>query len=109
MSCGKCLRWIFCMKLPVRDHEVSEQKQKYKAIRDTEDGRNFDQPIQISGELTGEPSAMTVGGLASTSIFKKISEWSLPVKKEPKTLFNMSRGEISFFEDDHVLDEFINN
>lgn len=52
---------------------------------------------------------MTLGGLASTSIFKKISEWSLPVKKEPRNLFNMSREEISFFEDDHVIDEFIIN
>lgn len=112
MSCIKCLRWIFCIKLPVKEQEDEKIYHRYDH-RDYQDQDVSEiekhKPIEISGELKGEPTAMTLGGLASTSIFQKISEWSLPVKKEPRNLFNMSREEISFFEDDHVIDEFINN
>ena len=105
MACLKCLRWIFCIKLPIKEEDDEKVYHRH-------DHRNYEQsnPVEIiSGELKGEPTAMTLGGLSSTSIFQKISEWSLPVNEEPKNIFNMSREEISFFEGDHVIDEFINN
>ena len=100
--CLGCLQ-LFCIK-------SKSNKNTQKAIHETEDGSlTFNEPIKISEELREEPTAMTLGGLTSTSIFKKISEWSLPEKKSPKNLFNMSEQEMSFFEDDHLIDEFINN
>ena len=79
MGCISCIRRLF--GFPIYDRVESESE-----------------PVTIINDDNIKKDAFTLDTIMETSTYQKISEWSLPKIKQPRTLFNTKLSSDSEYE-----------
>lgn len=83
------------------------RKYKYAAVEDDDldekDDDDENKPLVVKAEKGSFFSKFSISEKMS-SVYEKVSRWSLPSKREPKNIFTMNVGDFDEFE---VVDKYI--